>query len=83
MFVLVTDDKGVTRAKTRPVQSGDMMGDAVMIRKGLVAGERVAAAGSFKLRESAMVIVVPDVPGSGPATLPATVPTTLPTAEVR
>jgi membrane fusion protein (multidrug efflux system) len=34
-----------------------MFGDEVVIHAGLVAGEQVAASGSFKLRESALVAI--------------------------
>jgi membrane fusion protein (multidrug efflux system) len=34
-----------------------MSGDEVLILAGLAAGERVAASGSFKLRESALVAI--------------------------
>jgi len=39
------------------VTSGPVLGDEVVILAGLRAGERVAAAGSFKLREAALVAV--------------------------
>lgn len=43
------------RARLRRVESGAMLGDRVVIRSGLRAGEVVAASGSFKLREGALV----------------------------
>lgn len=48
VFVLAEQD-GKTRAQLRPVQSSTMLGDDVVILDGLKPGERVAAAGSFKL----------------------------------
>jgi membrane fusion protein (multidrug efflux system) len=57
VFVIATDEQGATRAQTRPVQAGAMVGDEVVILAGLVAGEQVAASGSFKLREGAQVQV--------------------------
>jgi membrane fusion protein (multidrug efflux system) len=57
VFVIATDAEGATRAQTRPVHAGAMVGDEVVILSGLVAGEQVAASGSFKLREGAKVQV--------------------------
>ncbi len=37
-----------------------MLGDEVVIDAGLAAGEQVAASGSFKLREAALVAVADD-----------------------
>jgi membrane fusion protein (multidrug efflux system) len=34
-----------------------MLGDEVIIRDGVAAGERVAASGSFKLRDAALVAI--------------------------
>ena len=58
VFVLAADSAGKTRAHLRPVQSGPVLGDEVVILAGLAAGERVAASGSFKLREAVLVNVV-------------------------
>jgi len=69
VFVVNNDDKGQPRAKVRQVQSGELQGDQVLIRSGLAAGERVAAAGSFKLRDASRVAIVPDAgarPEAGP-----------------
>jgi membrane fusion protein (multidrug efflux system) len=57
VFVVATGDDGKTRAYVRQVQSGAMLDDAVVIEAGLSAGERVAASGSFKLRDAALVAV--------------------------
>jgi membrane fusion protein (multidrug efflux system) len=57
IFVLAEDPEGQVRAQVRPVQVGVMLGDEVIIRDGVVAGERVAASGSFKLRDAALVAV--------------------------
>ena len=54
-----------TRAHERPVRSGPMLGDEIVILDGLTAGERVAASGSFKLREGVLVAV--DAPKAGGA----------------
>src|SRR5690606_10523801 len=50
VFVLVDEVGGTARAQLRTVESGPMLGDEVVIRRGLSAGERVAASGSFKLQ---------------------------------
>jgi membrane fusion protein, multidrug efflux system len=57
VFVVVADEKGQTRARLRQVTVDAMAGDEVVITKGLEPGEQVAASGSFKLREAALVAV--------------------------
>lgn len=57
LFVLAADKQGKTRTQLRAVQSGAMLGDEIVIYEGLVTGERVAASGSFKLREGMLVTV--------------------------
>lgn len=65
VFVIAPDKSGKTRASLRRVESGTMLGDDVVIHSGLTAGETVAASGSFKLRDSALVAVVQEpAPGS-------------------
>jgi membrane fusion protein (multidrug efflux system) len=58
VFVVVADEQGQTRARLREVQVDAMSGDDVVISKGLSPGERVAASGSFKLREAALVSIL-------------------------
>ncbi len=68
VFVIELDKNGKTRAHVRPVESGAMLGDEVVIHAGLSAGERVAVSGSFKLREAALVAIAgspEDGSGSG------------------
>jgi membrane fusion protein (multidrug efflux system) len=55
VFVILADSAGKTRAHIRPVQTGPIIGDEAVILQGLKSGEQVAAAGSFKLREGALV----------------------------
>jgi len=57
VFVIASDGGVATRARARPVKSGAVLGNEVLIDGGLAAGERVAASGSFKLREGARVQV--------------------------
>lgn len=57
VFVVASDDKGKTRARMRPVESGAVLADEVLILSGLSHGEQVAATGSFKLRDEALVAV--------------------------
>lgn len=57
VFVVVADAQGKTRARVREVVVDAMSGDDVVITKGLEPGEQVAASGSFKLREAALVAV--------------------------
>jgi membrane fusion protein (multidrug efflux system) len=55
VWVIATDSSGASRAHERAVRSGAVLGDEVLILAGLSAGERVAASGSFKLREAVRV----------------------------
>jgi membrane fusion protein (multidrug efflux system) len=57
VFVVAADAQGKLRARLREVQVDSMSGDDVVITKGLAPGEQVAASGSFKLREAALVAV--------------------------
>jgi membrane fusion protein (multidrug efflux system) len=60
VFVIAPGKDGKTRAHVRQVQAGPVLGDEVLILGGVSAGERVAASGSFKLREAALVAVAGD-----------------------
>jgi membrane fusion protein, multidrug efflux system len=60
VWVIESDEAGRPRAHARPVQSGHLVGDQVLILSGLTPGERVAAAGSFKLRENVLVSTPPE-----------------------
>jgi membrane fusion protein (multidrug efflux system) len=63
VFVLVPGEgEGQLRAKQRFVTLGPMIGDDVIVLKGLEPGERVAAAGSFKLRDGVLVMQARPVP---------------------
>jgi membrane fusion protein, multidrug efflux system len=64
VFVVAPGQDGKTRAHLRPVESGTMLGDEVVIYAGLSAGERVAASGSFKLRDAGLVAISSD-PAAG------------------
>jgi len=57
VFVLLADKEGQTRAHLRQVQVDAMTGDEAVVTEGLSAGERVAASGSFKLRDAALVAI--------------------------
>jgi membrane fusion protein (multidrug efflux system) len=56
VFVIAADPDGKSRAKTRPVEAGTVVGDEVLIVDGLRVGETVAASGSFKLRDGLLVV---------------------------
>lgn len=69
VFVLDEDEAGTVRAYVRRVEAGPVLGRDVVVLSGLEAGERVAASGSFKLREGVLVMVAggdAGEPGSGP-----------------
>lgn len=59
VWVIEADTAGSDRSHLRPVVAGDVVGESVLLREGVRAGERVATAGSFKLREGALVSVAP------------------------
>ena len=61
VFIIAPDKEGKMRASVRPVQSGPMIGDEMLIHSGIKAGEQVAALGSFKLRETVLVAVAGDL----------------------
>ena len=56
VFVVRPDDKGATRAHVRNVKTGPVLGDEVLLLSGVSAGEQIAAHGSFKLRDNALVM---------------------------
>jgi membrane fusion protein (multidrug efflux system) len=60
VFVLAPGKDGKTRAQSRKVTAGPTLGDDIVILDGVSVGERVAASGSFKLREAALVAVTGD-----------------------
>lgn len=60
VFVIEAADGGESRVYQRLVETGPVVGDEVIILAGLRPGERVAASGSFKLREAALVQVATD-----------------------
>lgn len=57
VYVIEAGSQGELRAYARPVRAGPMLGRDVVILDGVQPGERVAAAGSFKLREGVKVVV--------------------------
>ncbi|MEM7205116.1 MAG: efflux RND transporter periplasmic adaptor subunit [Planctomycetota bacterium] len=70
VFVLQEVEGGQLRAIQRQVDSGAVLGDEVVITAGLDPGDTVAAAGSFKLFEGALVIAAPPAPTAAPADAP-------------
>jgi membrane fusion protein, multidrug efflux system len=65
VFVIEPDEKGTTRARQRFVTLGRTLEEDVIVLEGLRAGERVGGAGSFKLRDGAMVMVAPPPGATG------------------
>lgn len=57
VFVVAPDKDGRTRVHARRVESGAMFGDEIVIQSGLTVGERIAALGSFKLRDGVLVAI--------------------------
>jgi membrane fusion protein (multidrug efflux system) len=60
VFVVTPGPDGRPRVHSRPVVTGPVLGDEVVILAGVAAGEEVAAAGSFKLREGVLVAIAAD-----------------------
>lgn len=57
VFVIAPAEDGKLRARSRPVRTGAVLAEEALIAHGLSAGERVAASGSFKLRDAVLVAV--------------------------
>ncbi len=57
VYIIAAGKDGKPRAYARPVASGPVVGGDIVIEEGLVAGEQVAASGSFKLREAVLVAI--------------------------
>jgi membrane fusion protein, multidrug efflux system len=55
VFIIAPGEDGKLRAKPRPVETGTVVGDEVLILNGLKTGEQVATSGSFKLRDGLLV----------------------------
>lgn len=62
VFVLAERD-GKLRAEMRPVQTGPVQGDEIVVGSGLAPNDLIAAAGSFKLRDGLLVVSTP-APGA-------------------
>jgi membrane fusion protein (multidrug efflux system) len=54
---LLAEDTGGLRARQRIVRTGPVQGDEIAVIDGLAEGDLIAAAGSFKLRDGALVHV--------------------------
>ena len=68
VFVVEAAADGALRARLQPVVTAAVLGDEVLLEAGLEVGERVAASGSFKLRDGALVVEVGgDADGTGGA----------------
>jgi len=67
VFVVAADPEGNPRAQARPVEAGPSLGDRVVIHDGLAAGEQVATAGSFKLRDGSLLAVASTGPSADAA----------------
>jgi membrane fusion protein (multidrug efflux system) len=55
VWVVATEPNGTQRVHERKVEAGPALGEGVVVLAGLQAGERLAASGSFKLREGVRV----------------------------
>ncbi len=64
VFVIAPDQEARRRAHMRRVEIGAVLGDEVLVLSGLSVGEQVAAHGSFKLRENALVAVAQPNPAA-------------------
>jgi membrane fusion protein, multidrug efflux system len=55
VWLVEADGAGVLRAHERKIESGPVLGETVIVLSGVEAGQRLAASGSFKLREGVRV----------------------------
>ncbi len=62
VFVVAKDAKGKERASLRPIKVEALENEMVFVAQGLKFGERIAATGSFKLREGVLVAEAPEQP---------------------
>lgn len=62
VFVIAKDRQGQSRSYLRTVEAGALLGDEVLIETGIKPGEQVAASGSFKLRDAALVAIASKTP---------------------
>lgn len=65
VWVIAEDEAGRPRAHQRTVRAGEAVGDEVLLADGVEPGERVAASGSFKLREGVLVALAGDPAAAG------------------
>lgn len=68
VFLVAPDDTGKLRARQKFVTLGQSLGERVIVLDGISPGDRVAAAGSFKLRDGALIM--PPAPAGTPAPHP-------------
>lgn len=68
VFVIETKD-GHSRARQRPVETGAVIGDMIIVDKGLELGEPIATFGSFKLRDGLLIASEPSPTTDGAAAL--------------
>jgi membrane fusion protein (multidrug efflux system) len=67
VFVVTPDEHGDKRVHQRFIALGQTIGENVIVLEGLKAGEMVAGAGSFKLRDGAKLMPqAPAAPGGAP-----------------
>lgn len=62
VWVVEADAAGALRAHERKVQTGPVLGASVIVQSGVEAKQRLAASGSFKLREGVRVQAVEAAP---------------------
>ena len=55
VWLVEADAGGALRAHERKVESGPVLGETVIVLRGVEKGQRLAASGSFKLREGVKV----------------------------
>jgi membrane fusion protein (multidrug efflux system) len=69
VFVVAPDEEGALRVRQRFVKLGPAVGEQMIVLEGLEPGERIAATGSFKLRDGALVRPAGPEPAAGAAPL--------------
>lgn len=70
VFAIAKNEQGALVADMRRVHSASSLGDEVVIKDGLKVGDRVAAAGSFKLFPGALIAIVDKAAAGKPVSAP-------------
>jgi membrane fusion protein, multidrug efflux system len=71
VWLVEADPSGALRAHQRKVETGPVLGETVIVLRGVEVGQRLAASGSFKLREGVRVQALEPAATAPAASAPA------------